>query len=406
MSGAGEAKSLRRVLGLPILVFYGVGVTVGAGIFALVGEILAMAGERAPLAFLMAALLAALSAGSYAMLARRFPRAAGAALYVGEAFGAGLARIAGLGVAVTGIFSSAVISLAFASYLGSLIPLPTPLLALALIGALTLITCLGVRESVWTAAAVTVLEVGTLLLVIALGAPELADAALWTGAFAVPSDWAGFGIVAAAAAVAFFAFIGFEDIVNMAEETVRPERVLAPAVIATLGITTVIYVLVAVLAVAVGGRADIVGSPAPMATLFTALTGWPGSPVAAVAAIAMINGVLVQLVMASRLLYGMARERLVPSWFGEVHATRRTPVRAAIVVALAIATLTLIAPLLSLARVTSYVTLAVFTLVNISLLWIALRGEDRHRLAMAIWGGFAGLLSGGLLVFDLVRQIG
>ncbi len=406
MSEAAEPKALRRALGLPLLIFYGVGVTVGAGIFALVGEISSIAGTRAPLAFVLAALLASLSAGSYAMLARRFPRAAGAALYVGEAFGPSLARLAGLAVAATGIFSSAVISLAFANYLGTVVPVPNPVLALALIAALAWVTCLGVRESVWTAAAVTILEVGTLLLIVALGVPELADAAVWANALAPPTDAAGLGIIAAAAAVAFFAFIGFEDIVNMAEETVRPERDLAPAIIVTLAVTTVIYVLVTTVAVAVGERADIAESSAPMATLFTALTGWPGSPIAAVAAVAMINGVLVQMVMASRLLYGMSRERLIPAWFGEVHPRRQTPIRAAVVVAIMIAALTLVGPLLGLARVTSYVTLAVFTLVNLSLAWIALRGSERRRLMMVAWGGLAGLLTGGLLLFDLVRQIG
>jgi amino acid transporter len=401
-----RSTGLRRVLGLPLLIFYGVGVTVGAGIFALVGEILGLAGERAPLAFLLAALLASLSAGSYAMLSRRFPRAAGAALYVGEAFGPGLARIAGLGVALTGIFSSATISLAFASYLGSLVPLPAWLLAVALVAALAFVTCLGVKESVWTAAAITLLEVGTLVLIIALGAPELADGALWANVLAVPGDAASLGIVAAAAAVAFFAFIGFEDIVNMAEETVRPERVLAPAIIATLAITTVIYVLVTMVAVAMSDRLDISASEAPMADLFTALSGWPGAPIAAIAAVAMINGVLVQMVMASRLLYGMARERLVPAWFGEVHPTRRTPVRAAIIIALAIAVLSLAAPLLGLARTTSYITLAVFTLVNLSLAWIAFRGSEKWRAAMVAWGVIAALMTGGLLIFDLVRQIG
>ncbi|MCC6982474.1 MAG: APC family permease, partial [Bauldia sp.] len=309
-------------------------------------------------------------------------------------------------VAATGIFSSATISLAFASYLGSLVPLPAPLLAMALIAALAFVTCLGVRESVWTAAAVTLLEVGTLVLIIALGAPDLADGALWSSVLAPPTDAATLGIVAAAAAVAFFAFIGFEDIVNMAEETVRPERVLAPAIIATLAITTVIYALVTVVAVAASGRADIASSEAPMADLFAALSGWPGAPIAAIAAIAMINGVLVQMVMASRLLYGMARERLVPAWFGEVHPTRQTPVRAAIVVALAIAALSLVAPLLGLARTTSYITLAVFTLVNLSLAWIAFRGTEKRRVAMIAWGVVAGLLTGGLLIFDLTRQIG
>ncbi|MCW5697443.1 MAG: amino acid permease [Bauldia sp.] len=402
---AAQDGQLKRALGLPLLVFYGLGVTVGAGIFALVGEIYAEAGALSPIAFLVAALLAGTTAASYAVLSRRFPRAAGAALYAQEGFGTTVARITGVGVAITGIVSSAVIALAFSSYLATLIPVPNWVLALGLVAMVTAIAVLGVRESVLVAAGVTLLEVGTLVVVLVTGAPELGDAAVWREVVALPSDWAGFGILLGAATIAFYAFIGFEDIVNMAEETKRPERVLPPAILITLVLTTIIYVLVAVLGVAVGERIDLGGSDAPIADIFAETTGLSPAPVAAIAAVAMINGVLIQFVMVSRLLYGMSRDRMIRApWLATLLPVRRTPAVATGLVAVIVATLILVLPLVDLAEITSYVTLAVFTIVNLSLFRIASRpGPAHHRLAAAS-GLVAALLSAALLVAGLVQR--
>lgn len=400
------APAMKRVLGLPLLVLYGVGVTVGAGIFALVGEILGVAGDFTPMAFVVAAVLAGATAGSYAMLSGRFPRAAGAALYAQEGFGPGLARLTGIGVAITGIVSSAVIALAFASYLSTIIPVPGWLLALGLVATMALIASIGIRESVIVAAIVTLLEVGTLILIVAVGLPDLGEASLWGRVTTLPSDWDSMSLVIAAATVAFYAFIGFEDIVNLAEETVRPTRVLAPAIILTLLITTAIYIAVATLAVAVGDRVDLAGSDAPLADLFAELTGGSPTPIAAIAAIAMINGVLIQFVMASRVLFGLAREGLIrPAWLGTLHPTRATPVRATLLIAGFVAALILILPLVSLAQVTSFVTLAVFIVVNLSLFRIMRRRRERGSRFRAIWGLVAGLLSAGVLVGAIVRQV-
>jgi amino acid transporter len=382
------------------------GVTIGAGIFALIGEILGLAGDLSPFVFLVAAILAGASAGSYALLSGRFPRAAGAAVYANAGFGKVIARITGLGVAVTGIVSAGVVSLAFGSYIGTLVPVPSWLLAVGLLLALTVVACLGVRESILLAAGVTIVEVGTLVVVIGAGLPELGDAALWSRIAAVP-DAASLGVVLAATTIAFYAFIGFEDIVNMAEETRRPERVMAWAVIITLVLTTVVYLAVAAIAVAVGDRAPIATSDAPMADMFAALTGGPPAPIAAIAAVAMINGVLIQIVMASRVLYGMAREGLVrPAWLGAIQPRRKTPVNATLVVAGTILLLVLVLPMVRLAEVTSYVTLAVFTVVNLSLWRLSRRSTERGHRFRAVWGLAAAVLTIAVLVADVVRRTG
>ena len=397
---AGPQPHLKRALGLPLLVFYGLGVTVGAGIFALIGEISGLAGDHAPLAFLAAGIMAALTAVSYARLARLHPVAAGEAAYASDAFGPLAGRLAGLGVVVSAIVSSAVITLAFANYLRVIVPLPAPVLALAVITALAVIAWAGVRESVGIAALITILEVATLAILAMFGLPYLADGEAFVRAAGLPAGIDGWSPVLSGAIIAFFAFVGFEDIVNMAEETRAPEKTLGPAIALTLAITMVLYVALALIVMAVPERLAVTQSQAPLATLFTALTGYPGAIIAAIAAIAMLNGILIQIVMASRVLYGMAKKRLAPGPLARIDARRQTPVTAIILVAMIIAALALFLPLLTLARFTSLVILAVFTLVNLSLWRIASRPGSTER----AWR-WLGLASGGLTLAMLAAGL-
>lgn len=396
---------LQRALGLPLLVFYGLGVTVGAGIFALIGEILGMAGDFAPLAFLIAGLVAAATARSYALLAPRFPKAGGAAVYATEGIGRMAGRLVGLGVATIGVISSAVIALAFAGYVGTLVGLPEWLLAPACIALLAGVACLGVRESVAFAAAITILETGALVLVAAVGIPALADGEVLARLLTLPGERAQLDILVAAAAVAFFAFIGFEDIVNMAEEAKAPERTMGPAIAITLTLSTSLYVLIAAIAAAVPDRAAISQSDAPLADLFSMLTGWPAAPISTVAAVAMVNGILVQILMVSRVLYGMANDGLLPEWIGAVSKSRRTPVRATLFTAAAIAVLATVAPMVGLAQATGYITLIIFTAVNVSLFRLASRPDWRGARHLRWWGVVGAALSIGLLAYDGVRMI-
>ena len=268
-----EPARLKRALGLPMLVFYGLGVTVGAGIFALIGEISGLAGDHAPLAFVLAGFMAAMTAVSYARLARLHPVAAGEAAYANDGFGPLAGRLAGLGVVITGIVSSAVITLAFANYMRVILPLPASALALAIVTALAIIAWVGVRESVGLAALITILEVGTLAVLVVLGLPHLADGQALARAASLPVDPAGWSPVLAGALIAFFAFVGFEDIVNMAEETTAPEKTLGPAIALTLAFTIVFYFALALIVMAVPERLAVAQSDAPLATLFTVMTG-------------------------------------------------------------------------------------------------------------------------------------
>lgn len=394
---------LKRTLTLPWLVFYGVGVTVGAGIFALIGEILALAGDHAPLSFLLAGLIAGVTGVSYALLIGRYPRAGGEAVFVNRGLGASFGRFVGYGVAATGVISSAVIALAFAGYVQALLPIPQQVLVVGVVGGLAVIAWFGVRESVFFAAVVTLLEVGTLLIVIGFGLPLLGDVTAVTASLLPPASGVVLASVLSGGVIAFFAFIGFEDIVNMAEETVDAPQTLPRAIYWTLSITIIVYVLISIIAVQAPGREEISGSAAPLATLFAQISGLSGAPVAAAAAVAMINGILVQIVMASRVLYGMAGEGLAPAFLAKVGDRRKTPTRATIMVTGLILVLALFIPLIRLAEATSLVTLCVFALVNLSLFTLGSRLDD-PVLRRFRWWGLCGMAIcvgvGGFQVFS------
>lgn len=356
---------LRRTLSLPLLVLYGLGVTVGAGIFALVGEILGSAGDQAPLAFLIAGVIAGLTGVSYMALVAQFPRAGGEAVYVRNGLGNAAGRLAGFGVVVTGIISSAVVALAFAGYVSTLVAVPERLAAAGIVVLLAVVAWWGVRESVILAAVVTVLEVGTLLVVVGFGLPDV-EAATIAPSFNLFADGA-LEPVFAGAGIAFFAFIGFEDIANMAEETIDPRRTAPRAIAWTLGITLIAYVTLALIAASLSNRSEIAESSAPMTVIFSEVSGLNSAPIATIASFAMVNGILVQIVMASRVLYGMANDGQLPGSLAVVDRIHQTPSRATLLVGVAILVLTVFFPLVALAKATSIITLTVFTLVNIAL---------------------------------------
>ncbi len=386
-----------------MLVFYGLGVTVGAGVFALVGEILGSAGDQAPLAFLTAGIIAGLTGYSYMALVAQFPQAGGEAVYVKNGLGTTAGRLAGLGVVATGVISSAVVALAFSGYVTTLVALPERLTAAGIVILLCVVAWWGVRESVLLAAVVTVLEVGTLIVVIAFGIPHV-DTATIAPSFNLFADGA-FGPVFAGAGIAFFAFIGFEDIANMAEETIDPRRAAPRAIAWTLGVTLIAYVSIALVAASLPNRTEIAGSSAPMAVIFSEVSGRNSAPIATIASLAMVNGILVQIVMASRVLYGMAREGQITASLAVVHSVHQTPSRATMAVGLAMVVLVVFFPLVTLAKATSIITLTVFTLVNVALIRLTRSNAELARTRWMVSGVLGAGASAGLGVWQIIELV-
>lgn len=400
-----HAQKLNRVVSLPMLIFYGVGVTVGAGIFALSGEVVGISGNFAPWSFLLAAFIAGLTAVSYAIQSNDSPRAAGEAWYVRQAFGEKTGIAIGLLLVLSALLSSAAIAVAFGNYLGELVSLPKKLLILIAIITISLVAWKGIKETVVFAALITLIEVGALVVVIAVGMPDVLVIEDLPAMILPQSSVADYSLIFTGAIVAFFAFIGFEDIVNMGEEAINAERSLPIAIIATLIITLLIYALVSVVCVAAPDRSQFLSSDAPLAYIFESTTGRNPWVISLCAAIAMINGILVQLVMASRVLYGLSTTGSLPKVFAYVDRNSHTPSFSIVFVASIILAFALTLNLVNLAKYSSFALLVVFCTVNLAL-WF--RNNQNGKSEFGLWK-YWGLLSffacAALLGWQLISAI-
>lgn len=357
-----------------MLALYGLGTTIGAGIYALIGEVAAVAGMFAPVSFFIAAIMAGLTAFSFAELGSRFPRSAGEAHYLHIAFGArALSLFVGLMVVFAGVVSSAAIVNAFVGYLHEFIDTPRTVAIIGIVALLGIIAAWGIAESVMAAGIITLIEIGGLMLIIWAGSgdlhrlPEAMPEMIPTG-----SDLVSGGIMAGAV-LAFFAFIGFEDMVNVAEETKNPSRTLPLAIIVTLIATTLIYLAISIIAVLAVPLQELVSHEAPLALIYERSTGKPAHVLSTIGIIAVLNGALVQVIMASRVLYGLGGQGLLPRFLANVNSRTHTPLIATCMVVGVILVLALGFGLAGLAETTSLITLTIFALVNGALIRIRLR---------------------------------
>ncbi len=401
-------EGLRRELTLTGLVLYGLGTTIGAGIYALTGEIAGVAGRHAPLSFMVAALLAAATGLGFAELTGRLPKAAGEAVFVRHAFGLPVAsKAVGAAVVAAGLVAGAAITNAFAGYLSEITRIPKALAVFLLVGTLGAFALIGVKLSVAIAGTFTVIEVIGLGIVLWFGAPRIDDLAGLVRDAMVPALEADaiFGVLSGAF-LAFFAFLGFEDIDSVAEETIDARRTLPRAILWTLGITAVLYVTVAFVAVGTLSPARLAAADAPLAALARA-SGGPGDLLAVVGTLAMVNGALVQLVMVPRILYGMANLGDAPALFARINERTATPVVGTLTAMAAVTALALLFDLGPLARVTSALTIGVFASVNAALIRIKRREGRPDSYEVPGWVPAGGLLiSLGLFGAELVRLFG
>jgi len=374
---------LKRRLSLTLVVLYGLGVTIGAGIYVLIGETAGKAGIYAPVAFGLAAVVMGFSAGTFSEFVGRLPVSAGEAAYIRFGFGSRvIALLAGCIVMLAGVVSSATISLGSAGYLGAfidpLVVIDRGVLVIAIVLLVTLIACVGILESVVVAAVMTLVEIGGLVAIVAGGL--LTEPDLLNRLPSVLPDnldgevWAS---IVGASLLAFFAFIGFEDMVNVAEEVREPERTMPRAIFITLIIATLLYFMVAAIAVLSVPLDELAESDAPLGLVFGAVTSLPPGLVSGIAIIATFNGIVIQVIMASRVLYGMADQGTIPGVAGRVlgfvYTRTGTPVIATVLVALAIVVLALNFEMAGLAALTSQLILAVFITVNLALVRVKWR---------------------------------
>jgi amino acid transporter len=321
-----------------------------------------------------------------------------------------LSVLVGLLIVFTGLVSAATIANGFVGYLHVFVPaVPSGLAVTLLVAALGVLAAWGISESVWVAVFITLVEVGGLLLVLAVagGGGLSALPARWPE-FLPPWEAATWHGILLGAFLAFYAFIGFEDMVNVAEEVKDPSRVLPKAILWAIILSTVLYLAVALVAVLALPPPVLAASAAPLALLYEHTTGDPPTLISAISLFAVVNGALVQIIMAARVLYGMSREGWLPAAFGRVNAYTRTPLFATGVITAMVLALALALPLVTLAKATSYVILIVFSLVNLALVFLKRRDPHPRRgvRVYPFWIPVAGFAaSAGMVVFQTISAL-
>ncbi|MGE3992646.1 APC family permease [Pseudorhodoplanes sp.] len=391
---ANAQAALRRSLTLGPLLFYGLAVIVGAGIYVATASVIGRAGAAAPLSFLLAGAAAGMTGLCYAELASRFPEASGAVAYVKHGFGSDRAAQA-IGLALTLAIAVAAASIASGAvhYLSLLINLPDTTLITVLVLSFTLLAAIGVRESTGFAAAIGAIEILGLVAAIYVG---FSTAPSHNIAATIPQSLAAWHGVVAGAFIAFFAFIGFESLVNMAEETKNPRRTIPYSIIGSIIVSTLLYAAVAS-ALVVAGR----GGESPLIDLFQ---GPYATLFAAIGALAIANGVLVEIMMLARLFYGMARQHQLPAVLGYVHVRTRTPIVATALAGGIVLMAALLIPFGQLLAFANMLTLGIFAVVDLAL-WRIQRQQPAADGVFAVphWiPPFAAFLSVALILTELL----
>ena len=400
-----QVSQLKRGLSLWLLVFYGLGNILGAGIYVLVGKVAGSAGLFAPAAFIVASMVEAFTALSYAELVARYPLSAGEAVYVQQGLGLpALSVIVGLLIVLMGAISAATIARGFVGYLDILIEVPDAVAITLLVLVLGMTATWGIVESVSIAALVTLVELLGLGLVLAVAGGNLSTIPERLPELIPPMDPVIWQSILFGAFLAFYAFVGFEDMVNVAEEVRNPVRNVPLAILIALGVTTLLYAAVSLTAVLTVAPQQLAASDAPLATVYQQATGRKPVALSIISIFAVVNGALIQIIMGSRILYGMSRQGWLPALFGRVWRKTQTPVAATIATAGGVLVLALWLPLVTLAKSTSFLVLVIFSLINLSLLRIKRR--DPHPEGLRVipqWIPAGGIVASlGLLLFQVI----
>jgi len=374
---------LHRVLGLVEVTAGGVGIIIGAGIYVLLGAATAEAGSLVWIAFLLAAVLSLLTGLSYAELSSMFPSAAGEYEYTRHAMPEWLAFVVGWTMIVGLVVASATVSIGFARYVRYFVDVDVRLASLALLVFASAVSMLGIKQSARLTVGLSAVQVAGLVLVAAIGLPHVGDVDLFSGR--------GLGGVLSAAALVFFAFIGFDEVITLAEETRDPSRTVPRALLLALGLSTALYVAVAIGAVSVLGADALAASPRPLADVMAHVLGDRGATlVAAIAVLTTTNTTLLALTAASRVTYGMAKAGAMPQPFAIVHQGRQTPIRAIVAVGGIATAFAAVGDFAMVAAVTDFAVYVVFLAVNATVV-ILRRTHPELRRPFAVIGTIRGV---------------
>ncbi|WOE74018.1 APC family permease [Alterisphingorhabdus coralli] len=368
-------QELARVVSPNMLAVYGLATILGAGIYVVIGEIAGEAGYLAPLSFLIAAIAAGFSALSYAELGARFPHSGGSAVYIDVAFGyRWLTWITAWAVIAAGLVSAATIATGFAGYLTAFLPIPKEVSIPVLLIALTTIAAIGIKESVWFMLLCTGAGLLGLTIVLIVGGPNIVDyPSLVAQGFGSSEGWA-MGVLIGSF-LAFYAFIGFEDLVTLGEEVQDVQRSLPRAILIALAISLFFYVSIALVVVSTLSPEELAATGAPLVEVVRA-SGYSGDFLAVLGLLVIVDGALAQIVMASRVVHDLGKRRGgAPAWMAAINSRTQTPLVATLLAGAVVLLLALFFPTGALAGATSFITLCVFIAINAALLRLKLTGR-------------------------------
>jgi len=367
--------TLKQSLGVVECTLMGVGVMLGAGIYALVGQAALLAGNMVWVSFLAASIVAGFTGLSYAELSSFIPKAGGEYYYASRAFGHLVAFLVTWLLLVGIAVCSATVAIGFAGYLNAMMGTNEIWTATLLVVAAAALLVFGIKQSAWVAGICTAVELLGLGIIIAAGLPRMGSIDYFEAAAGGQS-----GILTAAALI-FFAYIGFEEIVQLAEETREAPKNIPRALLLSIVITTVLYVVVALCAISVVGWQKLGASKSPLADVAAVALGHKAFLVLSVIALfSTANTVLVLLMSAARLLYGMAEDGSLPQTLAKIHETRHSPYVATIVVAtLAITMIVTLQNIAVVANLTNFSLLATFAIINAAVVVLRFREPDTPR---------------------------
>lgn len=366
-----KTANFKPSINLSLLTFYGLGTIVGGGIYALLGKVAGEAGMSMPLSFALAGIIALLSACSFAELSTRYPVSAGESFYVLKGFNnRSLSIIIGLLVIFTGIISAATLVVATAHFLSDTLSLSFIFIIALLVIGMTLMAVWGISQSAWLIMIITIIEVGALVYICVVNGGVLQEiGARWSEI--IPTEaattfyWTG---LFAGSFLAFYAFIGFEDMVNIAEEVKDVQTTMPIAIFLSIGLATLLYVIISTIAVLSVPIIELKQSNTPLTLLVSHQPAYAHTMLWMISILAGMNGALVQIIMASRVIYGMAAKHVLSQPLIGKLATlspiTNTPITATIVIALLVLLLALFFPIEILAKTTSTIVFIIFFFVN------------------------------------------
>ncbi|MBM3895500.1 MAG: amino acid permease [Thaumarchaeota archaeon] len=367
---------LKRHMGLFHLVMYGVGLIVGAGIYVLIGEAAGLAGNAVWVSFVLSGMVAAFAGLSYAELTSMFPRAAAEYVFVKNALRSNfIGFIVGWLTSITSMITAATVALGFGGYFAQFLSLPITISAVLLLIGLSVINFFGIRESAWANTIFTIITISGLAIVIYLGFTftDVKQIDYFEAPF-------GFSGIILAFVLIFFAFIGFEDMANVAEEVRNPKRTLPRGIILAIIFTSLIYILVSLASIRILGWQDLGESSAPLADVAGRVLGDSGQKfLSGIALFATASTVLITLIAGARMLYGMSRDGSLPHLLGRIHFKTNTPWIAVVVIMVASIGFAFIGDIVLVANIVVFAVVITFAMINLSVIVLRYTEPDMER---------------------------